>query len=252
MNQRNERLRVVANRVLLGVDIGKDKHWAVLRNPDGTLKKPFAIYADGKGLERFWNELPKRLDSYSIADLVVAMEPTGPYWKGIAHFLQQKDVLVVLVNPLHTKKSREFDDNSPLKSDKKDARVIADLAASGRFMRMNLQDGPFAELRQLSADRSHVIDGIRRSKTYGSGLLHQLFPEWTQVFKQPWGMASRALMRVAVTPEEIIKLGAKKIRTVFGDILHKKDGQRRADRLLALARSSASVGVAQQSQVMAD
>lgn len=251
MKSRTEKLQLVANRVLLGVDIGKDKHWAILRNPDGTLKKPFAIYADGKGLARFWNELPGRLGKTPMVDLVVAMEPTGPYWKSIAHFLQQKGVLVVLVNPLHTKKARELDDNSPLKADKKDARVIADLAASGRFMRMNLQEGPFAELRQLSSDRSHVVDGIRRSKTYGSGLLHQLFPEWTKVFKNPWGMASRALMRKALTPEEILTLGVKKIKAIFFGILNDKDGQRRADRLLALARQSASVGVAQQSQVMA-
>jgi hypothetical protein len=39
---------------------------------------------------------------------------------------------VLGINPAHTKKAKEFEDNSPEKSDPKDARLIADLAAEGR------------------------------------------------------------------------------------------------------------------------
>jgi transposase len=165
MDNRQTKLELVQNKVVMGIDIAKDKHRAVNRFPDGSLSKPFAIYADGTGHELFWQELPSRLRTYSLDTLVVGMEPTGHYWKSLAPFLTQKGITVVLVNPTHNNKYKELDDNSSLKSDKKDARVIADIVASGKFLRMALKDGPFAKLRHLNADRDHVIDEIRRAKS---------------------------------------------------------------------------------------
>lgn len=56
------------------------------------------------------------------------MEPTGHYWLNLAHFLSEQQVKYGVVNPLHVKKSKELDDNSPTKNDIKDAKVIAQLA----------------------------------------------------------------------------------------------------------------------------
>ena len=39
----------------------------------------------------------------------------------------------VVVNPMHVKKSKELDDNSPTKNDVKDAKVIAQLVKDGRY-----------------------------------------------------------------------------------------------------------------------
>ncbi len=53
------------------------------------------------------------------------MEPSGHYWKPLAAYLRAAGIKVVTVNPHHVKKAKEFDDNSPTKSDRKDAWVIA-------------------------------------------------------------------------------------------------------------------------------
>ena len=56
--------------------------------------------------------------------VIVGMEPTGHYWLNLAHFLKEQNIKFVVVNPMHVKKSKELDDNSPTKNDVKDARVI--------------------------------------------------------------------------------------------------------------------------------
>ncbi len=61
------------------------------------------------------------------------MEPTGHYWKPLANYLPECGFTVVGVNPCHTKKAKELDDNSPTKSDKKDALTIARLVKDGRY-----------------------------------------------------------------------------------------------------------------------
>lgn len=47
------------------------------------------------------------------------MEPTGYYWFCLAKFLRHKGIKVAIVNPMHVKKSKELDDNSPTKNDPK-------------------------------------------------------------------------------------------------------------------------------------
>ena len=57
-------------------------------------------------------------------DVIVGLEPTGHYWKTLANYLLLRGITVVMVNPYHTKRAKELDDNSPTKNDKKDALTI--------------------------------------------------------------------------------------------------------------------------------
>src|SRR5699024_12648660 len=57
-------------------------------------------------------------------NVIFGVEPTGHYWTSLAYFLTARSYDFVLVNPMHVKKSKELDDNSPTKNDTKDARVI--------------------------------------------------------------------------------------------------------------------------------
>src|SRR5690625_4054827 len=76
--------------------------------------------------------------------VIFGVEPTGHFWLSLAYFLTAKDYDFVLVNPMHVKKSKELDDNSPKKNDTKDARVIAQLVKDGRYSVPNLLEGIYA------------------------------------------------------------------------------------------------------------
>lgn len=65
-------------------------------------------------------------------DIVLGIEPTGHYWFPRAAFLEANDIQVVIVNPHHVNKSKEIEDNSPMKSDYKNAKVIADPILNGK------------------------------------------------------------------------------------------------------------------------
>ena len=51
----------------------------------------------------------------------------------LAYFLDHYGIPLVMVNPMHVKRSKELDDNLQTKNDKKDALVIARLMKDGRF-----------------------------------------------------------------------------------------------------------------------
>jgi transposase len=56
-------------------------------------------------------------------EVIVGIEPTGHYWMNLANFLDHYGIPLVMVNPMHVKRSKELDDNLPTKNDKKDALV---------------------------------------------------------------------------------------------------------------------------------
>ena len=69
-------------------------------------------------------------------------------------------------NPYHTKKSKELDDNSPTKCDKKDAITIARLVKDGRFFDPYLPQDVYAELRVLSNARISGFCQVNVGKTF--------------------------------------------------------------------------------------
>jgi transposase len=111
--------------------------------------------------------------------VIVGYESTGPYAEPLIHYLRQKSVKLVQVNPLHTKKMKEINDNSPLKSDQKDPRVIADVIRLGRALSVVIPEGDAAYLRRLNNVRERHV----RERTSLLNQLQQfvflLFPEFT-------------------------------------------------------------------------
>ncbi|PTX48310.1 transposase [Melghirimyces profundicolus] len=69
-----------------------------------------------------------------------------------------------MVNPLHVKKSKELDDNSPTKNDIKDAKVIAQLVKDGRYSEPNVLTGVYADLRVAMIQRDRLTENLKRIK----------------------------------------------------------------------------------------
>ena len=85
----------------------------------------FANNAEGfKGFYAWIERLKKQAQKDCI---LVGAKPTGHYWFGLASYLKDQNVKLVLVNPFHVKRSKELDDNHPSKTDAKDPKIIAKL-----------------------------------------------------------------------------------------------------------------------------
>ncbi|WCK52997.1 transposase [Aneurinibacillus sp. Ricciae_BoGa-3] len=150
--------------LVVGVDIAKHKHVARAQGYRGIeIGKPCTFDNSRSGFTHLWKWTRSLMEAHCKTHVVFGMEPTGHYWMPLAQFLRHEGVPVVLVNPLHVKRSKELDDNSPTKNDVKDARVIAQLMKDGRYSEPQIPQGIYAELRvgmnireQLSKDLLQV------------------------------------------------------------------------------------------------
>jgi transposase len=114
---------------------------------------------------------------------IVGMDPTGHYWLNLAHFLKEKNIKFVVVNPMHVKKSKELDDNSPTKNDVKDARVFAQLVKDGRYAEPNIPQGVYAELLVARKVRDLLSVDLQAVQGQIHNWIGRYFPEFLNVFK---------------------------------------------------------------------
>jgi transposase len=242
MNQ-NEKLRMIKEGTMVtGIDIAKEKHGIQPMLHNGiTLCKPFKINNTRDGFKNLVLKLEQIKESNNCKEIIFGLEPTGHYWKALTWYLTQKGYTVVLVNPYHVKKSKEFDDNSPSKNDFKDPKVIGKLVIEGRFFEIYQPTGPWSELRTLSVNRNQLKEKENAVLNNVHAVVDEYFPEYETVFKELTGKASLQVLTNCPMPEDLKVLGVHGIVTEFKKAVKKGVGKKRAELLYKAACDSIGV-----------
>ena len=135
-NTQNKKIEAVTEKTLvIGIDVGSETHYARAFDHRGIeySKKPFKFSNDEAGFAELKTWILEHMKVHDKDKVMPGMEPTGHYWFNLGKFLQDNDMKPVLVNPHHVKKSKELDDNTQNKNDRKDPKVIAGLVREGRY-----------------------------------------------------------------------------------------------------------------------
>jgi len=198
--------------LIVGIDIGKYKHAAVGTSLHSGFTKPFFIKNNRISYESFESEVKKWKRRFECKEVVIGFESTGHYWKTLAYYLKKRGKFLVEVSTSYTKKSKEMMDNSPLKCDPKDARVIADLVKQGKILTPVLPEGKILALRNVVHTRENLV----KEKTSIINRLQKIvdisFPERGEIIGKINGKTSLFLLEEAPFPENIIDKGLECLR----------------------------------------
>lgn len=231
--------QITENTLIVGVDIAKAKHVARAQDYRGLeLGKRLIFENTDTGFSKLLSWIEQIKQDNGKSQVVCGMEPTGHYWLPLAQFLHESGILVVAVNPLHVKKIKELDDNSPSKNDVKDAKVIAQLVKDGRYSEPILLKGIYAELREAMVQRERIVIQVIRIKNQVQNWLDRFFPEYLTVFKDWEGKTSLSTLENFPLPEDILARGVTGIIPQWKKEVKKTVGTKRATRLLEAAQRS--------------
>jgi len=244
----NRRLKEITHTTLIvGVDIAKSVHWARFTDYRGIeIGKGVSFTSDKTGFELIIAQIEKidnsKILSGPYEEVMIGMEPTGHYWKPFVHYLVKKGYQVECVNPYHTKKAKELDDNSPTASDKKDAVTIARLVKEGRYFNPYLPEEIYAELRVLTNIRVGIQKRNSAAKNNITAVLDEYFPEITTVFKKPLkGKAARHILKTCPLPRQILALGEAEVLKEIKAAVKKTVGIKKVRELMSAAENSVGV-----------
>jgi transposase len=234
-----KKLRIVnAKTVIVAIDIGKTTDTGYCRCPCGEEMKPFEFSNNADGFKKLWDRICLVKISHHLEEVVVGFESTGAYGEPLIHFLRQKPVKLVQVNPMHTKRMKDLQGNSPGKTDRKDPKVIADIISLGHALSVVVPEGAAAELRRLSLARERSIE--RRTALYNQlqDLIFILFPEFLQVIKNVKSKSAHYLLRHYPTPQDITKCGVEGLSSILKRVSRGKLGKTHSQALYDAAAQS--------------
>ena len=238
-NIETKKVRVINQETLIvTVDISKVTNFGYCRCPNGKDVKPFSFMNNALGFNAFWDIIMKTKKTHDLKDVVFGFEPTGPYGEPLTHFMRKKKVKLVQINPMHTKRVKELEGNSPNKTDQKDPKVIADIIELGHVLTVVLPEGSAAELRRFTHARERAMQ--RRTAIFNQlqDLVYVIFPEFSQVFKDVKTKSARFILESCPTPEDIVRYKLKNLTTTLRKVSRGRLGEERAKELYAAAKTS--------------
>ena len=240
-NTQNKKIEAVTEKTLvIGIDVGSETHFARAFDHRGIeySKKPFKFSNDEAGFAELKTWILEHMKVHDKDKVMPGMEPTGHYWFNLGKFLQDNDMKPVLVNPHHVKKSKELDDNTQNKNDRKDPKVIAGLVREGRYMIPYLPDGVYADLRTASNMRFQVQSELTRILNRISRWFSIYFPEYKTVYGNLDAASGMLVLKKAPLPEDILALGVDGINKIWRDAKMRAVGKKRAQTLVDAAEHS--------------
>lgn len=239
---RAKRVKKVKEGTLIAtVDIGLTTNTGYCTTLDGRDTKPFKFDNTKEGFEKFWWMTMASKSRFGCDEVVVGYESTGPYAEPLVHYLAHKQVKIVQVNPMHTKKMKEVNDNSPLKTDEKDPRVIADIIRLGHALTIIVPEGEAAYLRRLNNARERHVGEQTALLNQLQQLVFLIFPEFKTVLKNMKGKTAQYLLKRYTTPERIAAVS----KEVLGEEMRKRSmgkfGIQAAESLIGLAGETVGI-----------
>jgi transposase len=235
-------IRMVKEGTLIAtVDIGTTNNTGYCTTLDGRSTKSFSFDNTKEGFEKFWCMTVASKKRFGCDEVLVGYESTGPYAEPLVHYLANKQVRIVQVNPMHTKKMKEVNDNSPLKTDDKDPRVIADIIRLGRALTIVVPEGDAAYLRRLNNARERHVGEQTALLNQLQQLVFLIFPEFKTVLKNMKGKTAQYILKRYTIPERIGTLS----KEALGEEMRKRSmgkfGIKEAESLIGLARETVGI-----------
>ena len=251
---KNTKLSFISDDMLiLGCDVGSETHYLRAIDTRGRelSKTAYSFSNDAEGFESAKTWAIEIAAKTKKKQIVLGLEPTGHYWFCLATWMISNGISVVQVNPYAVKQTKEVEDNSQMKDDKKDPKLIANLVKDGNFGMPYLPEKVYADLRRLSMLRDQLTEDRIRTLNRMHRDMKIYFPEYKEALGKTDGAFSLELLSQAPFPEEIQELGEDGIRQIWHGAKLRGRGYSRAREIVEYAKKSVGLKDGEKAAAMA-
>jgi len=239
-NTQNEKIsQIKFSTLVVGIDVAKETHYARAFDFRGIeLSKLLRFSNTAEGFQRLEEWMQNICHQHNKTEIIVGFEPTGHYWFNLGDYLKDKGHKLAIVNPFHVKRTKELDDNSPTKNDRKDPKTIAMLVKDGRYREVYIPQDVYQELREVVSERDRLVQRMSSISNQVTRWLDIHFPEFNTIFKDWQRKAALQVLRNFPTPDKIVTAGAVKIEETWKLTMKRTAGLKRAQELVKVAGKS--------------
>jgi len=194
-----------AEYLIVGLDIGKEKHNAFFGTATGSaLFRGMFFDNTREGFRKLLAQVEALKAEYGLSKVAFGLEPTANYHKPLAEYLIKCGFMVVLVSPFSTVRNRELLDGRWDKNDPKDAGNVADLVSQGKCLYYDYPEAAIRDIRSLLSFKKRLKKEKQALQVrIRNQLLAQYFPEIDRHFRTE---VSMAVVRTCLDPSLIARM----------------------------------------------
>lgn len=186
---------------IIGIDIAKKSHQAVIIDSDGHQKsKNFRFANTTEGFSILISRIEEVDKDYSSFE--IGMEATGHYWINLYTRLIDKGFRVHVINPLQSDALRNLYLRKT-KTDSVDSKLIANVIRFGQYTETRLTDDKLMTVRELSRQRFYLVDMNSDLKRKIVVIMDKIFPEFQEIFSDMFGKTSCAILKRCPSSKEV-------------------------------------------------
>jgi transposase len=226
--------------VYIGIDIGKNNHSAsMIDESRKPLFKAFSFANTREGAESLLERIRQKAPGGMQVE--IGMEATGHYWLSLYSFLVDSGYALRVINPILTDGWRKGVEIRKRKTDAIDSLLIAQLIQHRDFVEAKLADEDLSALRTLTRFRSFLTDSVSDLKRKVLCVLDQVFPEYSSVFSDVFGVTSTEVLLRYNTPADLEGVSVNQLSELLASLSRKRCGDEQAKRLSEAASNSFGV-----------
>jgi transposase len=220
----------------LGIDVAKKSHNATLLDQAGNMVfGNFTFVSNRQGFERFIHQVNEH---HATPDCVrIGMEATGNYWTILYHTLKEKGYDVCVINPIITSARRNIGVRGN-KTDSEDSKLIATILRESNPRESSIPNELTKQLRDLTRMRYECAQAIVSEKQRLLALLDLTFPEYSLLFSDVFGVASREILSQFPTANMLARVNITRLTSLLKKASRGRLGKKDAQRMKQAARTS--------------
>ncbi len=166
---------------VVGIDCSKYKHDCFIATEAGeVIRDTFTFDNSGTGFTQFFSILEAL--NCPKSEIKVGFESTSHYMVPLMKHLSVKGYEFILLNPVIVSRFRKSTTLRRIKTDKIDAKTIAQVLASSDYESYHMQVYHFPELKSLTRLRDRLIKQRSYYLVMLTNVLDEVFPEFKEFF----------------------------------------------------------------------
>lgn len=229
----------------IGIDIAKKNHEASIIDSSGkSLSKSISFPNSTKGIEKFNNFIAEF--GITTNNCIIGMEATGHYWISLFSYIVDLGFTCYVINPIQSDAFRKMYVRQT-KNDSVDSFIIAQIMRFGEFSISNFSDENTFALRNLTRYRFALVDECSDWKRKLVAILDQVFPEYSSLFSNIYGVASKELLSKYPLPEDMLSIPAEELGNLLYECSKGRLGINKAEEIQSRARESFGIKFAKRS-----
>ena len=229
----------------IGIDIAKKNHEASIIDSSGkSLSKSISFPNSTKGIEKFNNFIAEF--GVTTNNCIIGMEATGHYWISLFSYIVDLGFTCYVINPIQSDAFRKMYVRQT-KNDSVDSFIIAQIMRFGEFSISNFSDENTFALRNLTRYRFALVDECSDWKRKLVAILDQVFPEYSSLFSNIYGVASKELLSKYPLPEDMLSIPAEELGNLLYECSKGRLGMNKAEEIQSRARETFGIKFAKRS-----